>query len=378
MECQKHLFQIPEGIHYLNCAYMSPLLKSVEEKGIEGIRRKRNPVSIKPADFFTGVPGVREKFGSLVNCSPAQVAVMPSVSYGMNSVMRNIPYAKGKHALTISEEFPSCYYSAQRWCKTYDAELRVVARNEDLPRKTRDWNERVLDAIGKDTAFVVMASVHWMNGTRFNLEAIGERCREVGARLIVDGSQSVGALPIDVKECRIDALICAAYKWLMGPYSTALSYIHEDFNGGVPLEESWMVRTNAERFDRLTNYVDGYRPGATRFDVGQSSNFILVPMLDEALRQLLEWGIGEIQEYGRKLTRPLIRYFISKGSPVEEEAYRAHHLMGLSLPPGTDGEALIRALQERNVYVSLRGTNIRISVNVFNTEEDIQELIAAL
>jgi selenocysteine lyase/cysteine desulfurase len=378
MECQKHLFQIPEGIHYLNCAYMSPMLKSVEEKGIEGIRRKRNPVSIKPVDFFTGVPGVREKFGSMVNCSPPQVAVMPSVSYGMSSVMRNIPYAKGKHALTISEEFPSCYYSAQRWCKTYGAELRVVARNEDLPRKARDWNERVLEAIGKDTAFVVMASVHWMNGTCFDLEAIGKRCREVGARLIVDGSQSVGALPIDVKECRIDALICAAYKWLMGPYSTALSYIHEDFNGGVPLEESWMTRTNAERFDRLTNYVDGYRPGTTRFDVGQSSNFILVPMLDEALRQLLEWGIGEIQEYGRQLTQPLIRHFISKGSLVEHESYRAHHLMGLSLPPGTDGEALIRALQDRNVYVSLRGTNIRISVNVFNTEEDIQELIAAL
>ncbi len=91
MECQKHLFQIPDGIHYLNCAYMSPLLRSVEEKGIEGIRMKRNPVAIKPGDFFTGLVGVREKFGQMVTCAPAQVAFMPSVSYGMNSVIRNIP-----------------------------------------------------------------------------------------------------------------------------------------------------------------------------------------------------------------------------------------------------------------------------------------------
>jgi len=378
MKCQKHLFQIPEGIHYLNCGYMSPLLKSVEEKGIEGMRRKRNPAAIKPADFFTGVVGVREKFGRMVNCQPAQVAVMPSVSYGMNSVITNIPYTKGKHALTISEEFPSCYYTAQRWCKTHGAELRVIVRKEDIPEKAKDWNERILDAIVTDTAFVVMASVHWMNGTKFDLERIGKQCREVGAKFIVDGSQSVGALSIDVKKCRIDALICAAYKWLMGPYSTAISYIHEDFNHGIPLEESWMTRPNSERFDRLTNYEEGYKPGAIRFDVGQSSNFILVPMLDEALRQILEWGVEEIQAYGGHLSEPLISYFLEKGVAVDHEHHRAHHMMGLSLPPGTDGEALIGELQSRNVFVSLRGTNIRISVNVFNTEEDIRELIAAL
>lgn len=378
MNCQKHLFQMPDEIHYLNCAYMSPLLKSVEEKGIEGMRLKRNPISIKPVDFFTGAVSVRQKFARMVQCDPAQVAIMPSVSYGMNSVIRNIAYRKGQHALTISEEFPSCYYTAQRWCREHDAELRVVARNDDLPKKGKEWNTRILEAINSDTAFVVMASVHWMNGTKFAMEEIGARCKEVGAKLIVDGSQSVGALPIDVKACQIDALICAAYKWLMGPYSTALSYIHEDFNTGVPLEESWMTRPNSERFDRLTNYEEGYKPGAIRFDVGQSSNFIFLPMLDEALGQLLDWGIENIQEYGRVLGVPLISYFREKGVPLDDESHRAHHLLGIQLPAGTNGEALVSELQSRNVFVSLRGSNIRISLNVFNDETDVQELIEAL
>jgi selenocysteine lyase/cysteine desulfurase len=164
----------------------------------------------------------------------------------------------------------------------------------------------------------------------------------------------------------------------MGPYSAALSYIHEDFNDGVPLEESWMTRPGSERFDRLTNYVEGYKPGAVRYDVGQSSNFILVPMLGEALRQLLEWGISDIQEYSRVLSEPLIRFFRERGSRVEDETHRAHHLMGLPLPPGTKGEELVSELQSRNVFVSLRGSNIRISVNVFNTQEDILELIDSL
>jgi len=378
MNCQKHLFQLPEGIHYLNCAYMSPLLKSVEEKGIEGMRLKRNPLSIKPVDFFTGAVSVRQKFARMVECNPDQVALMPSVSYGMNSVIRNIPCLKGQHALTLSEEFPSCYYTAQRWCKDHGAELRIVARRDDLPNRGGDWNERILEAITRETAFIVMASVHWMNGTKFDLEKIGARCREVGAKLIVDGSQSVGALPIDVRKANIDALICAAYKWLMGPYSTALSYLHEDFNNGVPLEESWMTRPHAERFDRLTNYKEGYKPGAIRFDVGQSSNFIFLPMLDEALGQLLEWGIPEIQEYCRNLGIPLIDYFLAKETLVDDEVHRAFHLMGLQLPSGTHGEELLSELHSRNVYVSLRGNNIRISLNVFNNDEDVRELISAL
>ena len=378
MQNQKHLFQLPDDIHYLNCGYMSPLLRSVEEKGIEGLRNKRNPSSVTAADFFTDVELLRRKFGMMVNCLPSQVAIMPAVSYGMNSVIRNIPYRKGQHALTISEEFPSCYYTARRWCKDHGAQLLVVARKDDIPQKGKEWNERMLDSINEETAFVVMASVHWMNGTKFDLESIGSRCREVGARFIVDGSQSVGALPLDVQRYQIDALICAGYKWLMGPYSTALAFIHEDFNEGIPLEESWMTRPNSERFDRLTDYVEGYKPGAVRFDVGQSSNFISIPMMNEALRQLLDWGVDDIQEYCGVLGAPLMNYFSENNILVEEDLHRANHLTGLQLPAGTNGEALVEELQRRNVFLSLRGNNVRISINVFNTEEDIKELISAL
>jgi selenocysteine lyase/cysteine desulfurase len=378
MKCQKELFRLPDGIHYLNCAYMAPLLKSAEEKGIEGLRKKRDPTSIRPVDFFTEVNEVRRGFSEIAHCHPSQVAVMTSVSYGMNSVIRNIPYRSGQHALTISEEFPSCYYTAQRWCRTHGAELKIVARKEDLPRKGEEWNSRILEAIQSDTAFLVMASVHWMNGTKFDLEQIGKRCREVGARLIIDGSQSVGALPLDVEKYRIDALICAGYKWLMGPYSTALAYIHEDFNEGIPLEESWMTRPNAERFEKLTEYAEGYRPGAIRFDVGQSSNFITIPMMNESLSQLLRWGIPEIQEYCSRLAEPLIQAFHAKDLPVEDIAYRAGHLLGLQLPGSVNGDTLLKELQGRKVFVSLRGSNIRISINVFNTEADIEQLIDAL
>ena len=74
-----------------------------------------------------------------------------------------------------------------------------------------------------------MSSIHWMNGTKFKLKEIGERCKKFGAMFIVDGTQSVGALKMDINEYNIDALVCASYKWLFGPYSMGLAYFSDQF-----------------------------------------------------------------------------------------------------------------------------------------------------
>ena len=158
------------------------------------------------------------------------------------------------------------------------------------------WNEKIVEQITTSTSIVLLSSVHWMNGTKLNLKEIGEKCKKVDAYFIVDGTQSVGAAPIDVKSLNIDALICAAYKWLFGPYSMALGYFSNKFNDGIPIEESWMNRLNAHQFSELTNYDSRYTSEAGRYNVGQTSNFILTPIMLEGLKQLNNWGIENISE----------------------------------------------------------------------------------
>ncbi|MEZ4722552.1 MAG: aminotransferase class V-fold PLP-dependent enzyme [Flavobacteriales bacterium] len=99
----------------------------------------------------------------------------------------------------------------------------------------------------------------------------------------MDGTQSVGAMHMDVMRYNIDALVCAGYKWLLGPYSIGMAYIGETFNDGIPLEETWMNRTNAQDFSHLTDYDPVYQPGAARYSIGESSQFILLPMLLEGV-----------------------------------------------------------------------------------------------
>ena len=123
---------------------------------------------------------------------------------------------------------------------------------------------------------------------------------------MIDGTQSVGALPLNVQDVKPDALICAGYKWLMGPYGIALGYFGPRLTGGIPLEEGWIVRKNSEDFTSLIDYEEEYQPGAKRYDVGQRSNFITLPMMREALMQVKEWGIENIREYIQDLTGDLI------------------------------------------------------------------------
>ncbi len=179
LSSQKHLFQLPPDIVYLNCAYMSPLLKSVEEAGIKGMLRKRNPASVKSEDFFNESEEIRLKIATLINAAPKQVAIVPSSSYGLKAVVNNLPLNNGKHAVTVANEFPSGYYTILNWCKNNGKELKVISPPDSLSERGRKWNDKILEAINVDTSVVIMSGIHWTDGTKFDLQKIGERCKEV-------------------------------------------------------------------------------------------------------------------------------------------------------------------------------------------------------
>ncbi len=377
MQTQKHLFQLPDDVHYINCAYMSPMLKASEKSGIKGIQRKRNPALLHPNHFFDEVEEVKQKFGQIINADSSRVAIIPSASYGLMNAVQNVPYTPGKHALTIADEFPSGQFALSRWCDDHQAELKIVTPG-DSKNIYAEWNRRILESITENTALVLMSSVHWMDGTLFKLTDIGQRCHEVGATFIVDGSQSVGALPINVNHCSIDVLVCAGYKWLLGPYSIGLAYYGQKFDEGIPIEESWMNRTNAQQFSQLTNYDYTYKSGAQRYSVGEASNFIHMPMLKTGLQQLLDWGIPNIQSYCKILTDPLIKTLRDLNFELEEDHNRAYHLFGLRMPDHIDSSQLMQVIKSKNISLSVRGNSIRVSPHLYNTGTDMHVLIDTL
>jgi selenocysteine lyase/cysteine desulfurase len=357
---------------------MSPLLKTVEKKGIEGILKKRNPAVVAPADFFSDTEKIRKEFSKLIKGQANRIVLVPSVSYGMANVVRNLKVSASDNIIVAAEQFPSNYYPWHRLQQDSGANLRVIAAPDTRTNRGALWNERLLEAIDRNTKVVALGNVHWADGTLFKLEEIRKRTREVGALLIIDGTQSVGALPFSVEEIQPDALVCGGYKWLMGPYSLGLAYYGEYFDQGKAVEENWINRLHSENFAGLVNYESKYQPGALRYEVGEHSNFILVPMLLEALKQINQWKPQTIQKYCAAITKKPISLLREAGFWIEDEKFRGHHLFGIRLPDNVNIDMIKGAIQKRKISVSIRGNAIRVAPHLYNTEADLMKLVKVL
>ena len=364
---------------------MGPLPRAAERAGIEGLRAKRFPQAIAPEDFFAPADGLRDRFARLIGApEPNRVATVPSVSYAVSTIARNTRAGRGRNIVIVHEQFPGNVYPWRRLVAEQGGELRVVTPPDEAEagRGSRGgrgsgWTERILDRIDSGTAAVAMGTVHWTDGTRFDVEAVRARTRDVGAALVLDGTQTVGAAPMDVAALDPDALIVAGYKWLLGPYSLSLAWFGDRYLDGIPLEETWIARRGSEDFAGLVDYADDYQPGALRFDVGQRSNFALVPALSASLDLVLTWRPERVAAYCAAITQGAFDRLRSLGVRVEDPRWRSPHLFGLGLPPGARADRLKAALDRRRVGVSFRGASVRVSPNVYNARDDVEALVAA-
>jgi selenocysteine lyase/cysteine desulfurase len=363
---------VPEGVAYLNCSYMSPLLRDVREAGEAAIALRARPWTIRPGDFFADSERLRGLAARVMGADADGVALVPSVSYAMAVAAANLPLRPGGRVLVLDEQFPANVYPWRAHAARAGGEVVAVPRPED-----DDWTGALLEALDERTAIVAVPNCHWTDGTVLDLVRVGARAREVGAALVVDATQSLGALALDVAEVRPDFLAATTYKWLLGPYSVAYLYAAPGRREGRPLEEGWIVREGAEDFARLVDYRDGYVGGARRYGVGERSNFTLIPMAAAALERLLGWGVERIAATIAPLTDAVEAGAADLGMRVPGPGRRGPHMTGLRLPrpPAPD---LAARLAERGVHVSVRSSSIRVSPHVYNSHEDVARLIDAL
>jgi len=374
---QSYLFSLPSDVTYLNGAYMAPLSKAVAEVGKKALLLKENPTLVSGEDFFSHTAKLKQVFAKLIDVENAnQIAVIPSVSYGMATVANNITLKPNDEIVLLQEQFPSNVYVWQKLAKKYDAKIVFIKPSKLQRHRGQAWNKRILDSINSKTAVVALPHVHWADGTLFDLETIRKKTKDNKALLIIDGTQSVGALPFSVAKIQPDALVCAGYKWLMGAYSFGVAYFSERFNEGSPIEENWINRYNSQDFAGLVNYESRYQEGAGRYNVGEVSNFIATPMLTKAIAQILEWQPQNIQNYCQSISKEAIIALRQLGCFIEDDNYRAKHLFGVYLPDNIDIEKLKERFTAQKVYVSFRGTAIRVSPNVYNTKADFDKLVS--
>lgn len=369
---QRHLFDLPREIAYLNCAYMSPLMRAVVAAGEAAVARKARPWEITPAHFFEGPERARRLFARLMGVDPEGVALVPSAGYGLALAAANLPLGPDRRIVLPADQFPSNVYAWRMRAAETGAEIVTVEGGED-----GDLTAALIEAIDARTAVVACAQCRWTDGALVDLERVGRAARSVGAALVLDLTQSAGALPIDLDAVAPDFVVAACYKWLLGPYTTGFLYAAPHRREGRPLEHGYLARAGSEDFARLIDYRDEYQPGARRYDMGQAPNFALLPMTCAALEHLLDWGVTAIQATLAAATAVIAERAAPLGLTASDPALRAGHFLGLRFP-GAPPPGLTDRLAAAGVHVSLRGNSLRVTPHLYNDAEDIDRLIAAL
>jgi selenocysteine lyase/cysteine desulfurase len=369
---QRDAFAVPPEIAYFNTATMSPLLHAVRRAGEAALDRRSHPWTITADAWFSDVERLRSSFATLIGADADGVALVPATSYGFAVAANVLPLRDRDRVLVLAEEYPSGIYTWRAASARAGAEIVTVHREAGTT-----WTDAILAALDERVAIVSVPNVHWTDGALVHLTAVSERAHAVGARLVIDGSQSIGAMPFDVGAVRPDFVVTVGYKWLLGPLGVSYLYVAEEHRTGEPIEQNWIAREGSEDFARLVDYRDAYQPGARRFDVGQRTNFELVPMAIAALEQLGSWQVSRIAAMLSDVTGTIAAQATALGLQLLPAEQRGPHLLGVQLSDAMPA-GVLHDLAAAGCFAAVRGDVLRIAPHVHVTDADVDRLMEAL
>jgi selenocysteine lyase/cysteine desulfurase len=373
---QRTLFDMPRHICYLNSASYSPLPLRTQDAGRAAVGRKGRPWTLDAAFANQQHERARAAAARLINADPADIALIPSVSYGVATAAKVLTIARGGRVLVLENDHSSPVLEWQTRADAQGFAVETVRRPDD-----GDWTAAVLAAIERSGAPPVslasISSVHWSDGGLIDIEKVGAALRQRGATFLIDATHSAGVLTMDVARLDPDFVIFPTYKWLLGPYGRAFLYIARRHQGGIPLEQTSFGRRDV-RAENEVYFADvSYVPDARRFDTGERDHFISMEMASIGMEMMADWGAAAVVQRLQMLTERIAEGVRDIGVSAPEPRVRAPHILSLGFEDGMPAD-LVAGLASEGVCVAARLGRMRISPHVFNDEADTDRFVAAL
>ncbi len=373
---QRALFDMPRHICYLNSASYSPLPLRTQEAGRAAVRRKGTPWTLDAAFANDQHERARAAAARLINADPADIALIPSISYGVATAAKVLTIDRGARIIVLEDDHSSPVLEWQARANAQGFTVETVRRPDD-----GDWTSAVLAAIERPGAPPVslasISSVHWSDGGLIDIEKVGAALRQRGATFLIDATHGAGVLTMDVRRLDPDFVIFPTYKWLLGPYGRAFLYVAKRHQGGIPLEQTSFgrrdVRAENEVYFADIRYIDNAR----RFDMGERDHFISMEMASIGMEMMGDWGAAAVVQRLLMLTERIAEGARGIGVSVPERRVRAPHILSLGFKGGIPA-GLVEGLASEDIYVAARLRRIRISPHVFNDEADADRFVAAL
>jgi selenocysteine lyase/cysteine desulfurase len=316
------------------------------------------------------VEEVRASASQLIGAKLDEVALVQNTTSGISLVAEGLPWQPGDNVVTPDNEFPS---NAYPWMnlQSRGVETRRVPVGDD---GRVDLN-RLAEACNERTRIVAISWVGFASGWRNDVAQLAALAHDRGALLFLDAIQGLGVFPLDVEKCGVDFLAADGHKWLLGPEGAGILYIRRDHLDQLrPMGLGWHSVQHEYDFDRIELEL---KPSAARYE-GGSANMVGFIGLGASLKLLLDFGMSSISQRVLETSDYACQQLAAAGATIKSPREGDHRSGIVSFTWPGDMQSIRSNLIAQNILTSFRSGRLRISPHAYNTEDEIDRLVAAL
>jgi len=377
MDWRKEWFEF-EDVAYLNLAGQAPMPRTSIRAAQAAIEWKKYPHQKLDSTFFEVPNRIRASVARLVGGKPEEIAITTGASNGMAAVAYGLSWKPGDEVITAKGEFPLQYTAWKPMEEREGIKLKIVP-----PRERFITADDLLAAMTAKTRLVSVSLVRFDDGSLLDAARVAAACHAQGALLLLDISQCCGAMTLEAEKLGADFMVCAGYKWLLSPYGTGFFWAKNEHIGNMrPGPFYWMAVAGSDNFSSLAFDDPKPAPAAKRWDTAEAAsyfNFNLVAM-DVSLDFVVRVGPDTVAAHNRKLIDQMYERLPKDrcipASPLDAADRGPYGCFAARSPEKT--AALYDTLRKAGVITSLRQGSIRVSPHLYNTERDIDRLIAVV
>ena len=359
-------FPVRQEMIYLNSAAVSPLCRPAAE----AMKRLADDClhfgSLHYDTWLETYDGLRAAAARLINSDPGEIALMKNTSEGIATVAMGIDWKPGDRIVAFREEFPANFFPWKR-LEQKGVSVTWLSVEDSLER---------IDRAAKGARLLSISFVQFLSGYRAPIAAIGEICRRNRCIYMVDAIQGMGAFPIDVRACSIDALAADGHKWMMGPEGCAILYISNELQDQVePVEFGW---TNVAEYNDYASRDMRLRPDAGRYEPG-TLNTIGCFGLRASIEFLLEVGVGEIAPVVQNLGDRIADGVQALGYEVMTRRTRESGAGIVSFrKAGVEATEVVQRLRSARIAAAPRAGWVRTSPHFYVSPAEIGKFLEVL
>jgi len=355
-------FPIVNSCVYLDHAGVAPLSLRVKKEVERFLGQALEKALIDYDDCLQRVEEVRAVSSALIGSDTQEIAFIKNTSHGISLVSGGLEWKEGDNVIVFDKEFPANVYP---WL---DLKRKGVEVKFAPLRDGRIYLEDIESLMDGRTRLLSFSSVQSVNGFMIDLKKLGELCTSRGVLFFVDAIQSLGVVPMDVRDCGVDFLAADGHKWLLSPEGTGIFYCKKELAETLhPSLIGWLSVENGYEFEKIEYNL---KTDAGRFEEG-TYNVMGIYALGASLGLLLEIGVDNILKRVRGLGDFIIEEAGKRGFDIKTPLDAQERAGIISFAGDFDPAAVRDELMESNIVVNHRGGALRLAPHFYNTEDEI-------